>query len=90
MTDNDLFIYVKEGKMMLQFIIVLLVISTLMDDREGARRMLRGIFTCIAVMYGIRIILYTGFHLLPMIIIVWAVVNVILPFCRGFIGSFRK
>ena len=67
---------------MLGFIIMFLVISSLMGDQTGTRNLLRGLFTFLAVMYGFRIVLYTGFHLLPMIIIIWAVMNIAVPACR--------
>lgn len=75
---------------MLGFIIMFLVISSLMGDQTGIRNLLRGLFTFLAVMYGFRIVLYTGFHLLPMIIIIWAVMNIAVPFVRGFVSSFQK
>lgn len=75
---------------MLGFIIMFLVISSLMGDQTGTKNLLRGLFTFLAVMYGFRIVLYTGFHLLPMIIIIWAVMNIAVPFVRGFVSSFQK
>ena len=78
---------------MLGFIIMMLVISSLMGDQRGqenARKILRGLITMIAVIYGIRIILYTGFTLIPLIIIGWAVMNILVPFIRGFISSFER
>ena len=78
---------------MLGFIIMMLVISSLMGDQRGqenARKILRGLITMIAVIYGIRIILYTGFTLIPLIIIGWAVMNIFVPFIRGFISSFER
>ena len=75
---------------MLRFIIVLLIISSIMGNREGARNLLRGLITIAAIVYGIRLIVYTGFHLLPLIIIIWAVVNIALPFVRGFLSGFSR
>ena len=75
---------------MLGFIIMFLVFSSIMGNEAGARRMLRGMFTFLAVMYGIRIILFAGFGLLPLIIIGWAVMNMAVPFVRGFASSFQK
>ena len=72
------------------FIIMILVISSLMGNQAGTRNLLRGLFTFMAVMYGIRIILFTGFHLLPLIILVWAVMNIAVPFFRGFTSSFQR
>ena len=75
---------------MLGFIMMILVISSIMGNQAGARRFFCGMFTFFAVMYGIRIILYTGFHLLPLIIIIWAVMNIAVPFLRGFVSSFQR
>ena len=75
---------------MLGFMIMFLVFSSVMRDATGLKRMFRGIFTLLAVMYGIRIMMFAGFGLLPMIIIVWAVMNIAVPFSRGFVSSFRK
>ena len=75
---------------MLGFIIMFLIISSVMGNGTGTRRMLRGLFTFLAVMYGIRIFMFTGFTLLPLIIIGWAVMNIAVPFVRGFMSSFQK
>ncbi len=75
---------------MLGFIIMFLIISSVMGNGTGTRRMLRGLFTFLAVMYGIRIFMFTGFTLLPLIIIGWAFMNIAVPFVRGFMSSFQK
>jgi len=75
---------------MVGFIIMFLIISSVMGNGTGTRRMLRGLFTFLAVMYGIRIFMFTGFTLLPLIIIGWAVMNIAVPFVRGFMSSFQK
>ena len=75
---------------MLGFIIMLLIISSVIGNGNGTRKMLRGMFTFLAVMYGIRIFIFTGFTLLPLIIIGWAVMNIAAPFVRGFMSSFQK
>ena len=75
---------------MLGFVIMMLIFSSLFGNGEGTRRALRGFVTFMAVIYGIRILLYTGFAILPVIIIIWAVSNVAVPFLRGFVYSFRK
>jgi len=75
---------------MVGFIIMFLIISSVMGNGTGTRRMLRGLFTFLAVMYGIRIFMFTGFTLLPLIIIGWAVMNIAVPFARGFMSSFQK
>ncbi len=80
----------KEVTKMLGFIIMFLILSSVIGDETGTRKMLRGMFTFLAVMYGIRIIMYTGFSLLPLIIIGWAVMNIAVPFVRGFVSSFQK
>ena len=75
---------------MLGFIIMFLIISSIMGNETGARKMLRGLFIFLAAMYGIRIIMFAGFGLLPLIIIGWAVINIAVPFIRGFVSSFQK
>ena len=75
---------------MLGFIIMFLIISSMIGNENGTRKMLRGLFTFLAVMYGIRIIMFTGFGLLRLIIIGWAVMNIAVPFFRGFASSFQK
>ena len=75
---------------MLGFIIMFLVFSSVMRNETGLRKMLRGIFIFLAVMYGIRIMMFAGFGLLPLIIVGWAVINIAVPFSRGFVSSFRK
>ena len=75
---------------MLGFIIMFLIFSSIMGNETGTRKMLRGMFTFLAVMYGIRIFMFTGFSLLPLIIIGWAVMNIAVPFIRGFVSSFQK
>ena len=75
---------------MLGFIIMFLIFSSIMGNETGAGKMLRGMFTFLAVMYGIRIILFTGFGLLPLIIIGWAIMNIAVPFVRGFASSFQN
>ena len=75
---------------MLGFIIMFLIISSIMGNKNGTRKMLRGLFTFLAVMYGIRLIMFPGFGLLPLIIIGWAVMNILVPFVRGFASSFQK
>ena len=69
---------------------IMVVLSSLFGNGEGTRRALRGFITFMAVIYGIRILLYTGFAILPVIIIIWAISNVAVPFLRGFAYSFRK
>ena len=78
------------GIKMFGFIITILVISSLLGDVSGTRRLLKDIFTFMAVMYGLRLILLTGFHLIPFIIVVWALSNVVVPFIRGFMDSFDR
>ena len=73
---------------MLWFIIAILVVSALLGDDPRPKKWLRLILTCIAIIYGIRLIVTAGLHLLPIIIIVWAIVDIILPFLRGFISRF--
>ena len=75
---------------MLGFIIIFLIITSIMGNENGTRKMLCGLITFLAVMYGIRIIMFTGFGLLPLIIIGWAVMNILVPFFRGFTSSFQK
>ena len=75
---------------MLGFIIMILVISSVMGNPSGARKLLRALFAFWAVLYGIRILLFTGFHLVPMLVIIWAVMNIAVPFVKGFASSFQK
>ena len=75
---------------MLGFIILFLIFSSIMGNETSAGKMFRGMFTFLAVMYGVRIIMFTGFSLLPLIIIGWAVMNIAVPFVKGFASSFQK
>ena len=75
---------------MLGFIIMILVISSIMGNQTEAKKLLRGMFTVLAVVYGIRILLLAGFQLLPVLIISWAVTNIVIPFVKGFASRFEK
>ena len=75
---------------MLGFIIVMLVMWSVFGSDESSRRGLRAVFSAIAIFYGIRILFGVGFVFLPLIIIIWALSNVVIPFVGGFISSFRK
>ena len=74
---------------MLGFIIMMLVVSFLMGCQRGMMRLLGGFFAFMAFMYGFRILLFAGFHLLPLIILIWAIGNIIVPFTRGFMSKFQ-
>ena len=75
---------------MFGFIIMMMVISSLMGNQRGARDLLRGFFIFMTVMFGIRMILFSGFFFIPLLIVVWAVTHIAMPFIKGFISSFRK
>ena len=75
---------------MLGFIIMILVISSIMGNQTEAKKLLRGMFTVLAVVYGIRILLLAGFQLLPVLIISWAVTNIVISFVKGFASRFEK
>ena len=75
---------------MWKWIILLLIISSLSGDRTRTRKTVRCILAAAAIFYAIRFILSAGFRLLALIAIIWAVVNILLPFIKGFGESFRK
>lgn len=79
---------------MLEFIVIMLALSAMMRNRAQTRGLLRGIFLSLAVFYGIQIgipiILYAGVYCIPLILIIWVVMNIAVPFVKGFMSSFQK
>jgi len=73
---------------MFRFLIFFLVITTLFDDRNESRRMLRSLIQFFAVIWCIRILASVGFALLPCVIIFMIMGKVVIPFLRGFFSRF--
>ena len=72
---------------MLNLFILILVVATLVDDKEG-RAILRAVVRFFAVIWCIRVLAHMGFALLPCIIIFLVLGKVVLPFLRGFFSWF--
>ncbi len=73
---------------MFRFLIFFLVITTLFDDRNESRRMLRSLIQFFAVIWCIRILASVGFAFLPCVIIFMIMGKVVIPFLRGFFSRF--
>ena len=77
---------------MFRMIIFFMIIAAIFGGRRERfhiSRMLMGLFTFMAVMYGLRILFWTGFALLPCIIIAVLLGTVVVPFVKGFLSSFK-
>jgi len=73
---------------MLSFIILILVIASLADDRNEGRKILHAVLRFFAVIWCIRILAFAGFGLIPCIIIFMVLGKVVFPFLRGFFSRF--
>ena len=75
---------------MFGFFIMLAVLSSIFGTSRSTERLLTGIFTFFAVMYGLRFLLAVGFQFLPLILLIWLAAKVVIPFVKGFVSSFQK
>ena len=75
---------------MMSLLVLFFVMAVLTDKKSESRRILRGIIWFAVGMYALKFILFTGFSLLPCIILFLVVGRIVVPFLKGFFSSFEK
>ena len=73
---------------MLRMIIFIALISAVTGSRREGTRIITALLTMMAVMFGLQILMFTGFAILPCIIVFALLGNVVIPFIRGFMSRF--
>ena len=75
---------------MFNIFIFFLIISIVTNNSRASRSMFRGIFGMIGMIYGISFMLRVGFSIVPLLVTLYLVFDVAVPFLKGFFDSFEK
>ena len=75
---------------MLNILIFFMIVSLATNNGRAARSLFRGVFGMIGMFYGIMFLLRAGFGMVPMLITLYLVFGVAVPFLKGFFDSFSK